>query len=65
MFAYRDFSTVEAAYLEFAETVTEGGLLVACADPVVDAQLVEQIEHAAALGEDRLAGEAAARKSVV
>ena len=29
---FGDFSTVEAAYLEFAETVEEGGLLVACAD---------------------------------
>ncbi|WP_439645579.1 UDP-N-acetylmuramate--L-alanine ligase [Janibacter limosus] len=29
---YGDFETVEAAYLEFAGTIVEGGLLVACAD---------------------------------
>lgn len=29
---YGDFATVEAAYLEFARTITDGGLLVVCAD---------------------------------
>ena len=29
---YGDFSTVEAAYLEFAATIVDGGLLVVCAD---------------------------------
>ena len=44
---YGDFSTVEAAYLEFATTITDGGLLIACAD---DAGAVRLAERATAAG---------------
>ncbi|WP_434967462.1 UDP-N-acetylmuramate--L-alanine ligase [Janibacter indicus] len=43
---YGDFATVEAAYLEFAETVTEGGLLVACADDPGSERLAVRAEAA-------------------
>lgn len=39
---FGDFPTVEAAYLEFAETVETGGLLVACADDDGSARLARR-----------------------
>ena len=45
---YGDFATVEAAYLEFAETIEPGGLLVACADDAGSARLAQR---AAAAGQ--------------
>lgn len=43
---FGDFATVEAAYLEFAETVEEGGLLVACADDPGAARLARRATEA-------------------
>ncbi|MFJ6132582.1 UDP-N-acetylmuramate--L-alanine ligase [Janibacter terrae] len=43
---YGDYATVEAAYLEFAGTVTTGGLLVACADDPGSQRLAERAEVA-------------------
>ncbi|MGO1167071.1 MAG: UDP-N-acetylmuramate--L-alanine ligase, partial [Janibacter sp.] len=39
---FGDFATVEAAYLEFAETIERGGLLVACADDAGSARLAQR-----------------------
>ena len=44
---YGSFAAVEAAYLEFAQSIAPGGLLVACAD---DAGSVRLAERAAAAG---------------
>lgn len=43
---YGDFATVEAAYLEFAETISDGGLLVACADDPGSERLATRAEAA-------------------
>ena len=39
---YGDFATVEAAYLEFAQTIEPDGLLVACGDDAGSARLAER-----------------------
>lgn len=41
---YGDFATVEAAYLEFAATIADGGLLVACADDEGSQRLASRAE---------------------
>ncbi len=43
---FGDFATVEAAYLEFARTVEDGGLLVACADDAGSARLAQRAADA-------------------
>lgn len=45
---FGDFATVEAAYLEFAQTVEPGGLLVACADDAGSARLARRAADAGA-----------------
>lgn len=41
---YGDFATVESAYREFATTITDGGLLVACADDAGSQRLADRAE---------------------
>lgn len=43
---YGDFATVESAYLEFAATITDDGLLVACADDAGSQRLAARAEAA-------------------